>query len=192
MAYNSVLRNATPETVKEDFEDVLKIYNNNAIGLDQRLAALTSLGAVSDITIFKERVLNELCLDTEKVKPADILYPFRGTGVNRHSTEVKEVTWEWIKANWPFLLEKLKGSLSLLGLIVSLAGALIGLDRAKEVEDWLAGLHVTDEAEKKKWVENMGVVAKKGEQTVESMRIKSQWVERERENLASWIASKNF
>ncbi|KAJ3415896.1 Aminopeptidase 2 mitochondrial, partial [Chytridiales sp. JEL 0842] len=192
MAYQCVLRTATPETAAADYESVLNIYKNPATSQDQRLAALTALGAINDLTIVKEQVFNGLLLNPELVKPSDLLYPFRGLQLNPNGHEVREMTWVWIKANWGYLLEKLKGSLALLGHVVGATGSHIGFDRADEIEKWVAGAHITDDAEKAKWVDDMKTIKKKAEQTLESIRIRTQWVEKERANLASWAQTKKF
>jgi hypothetical protein len=71
--FSTVLRNAPDvATARTIFSKIMTIYKT-ADTADQRLSALASLGSVKHVEIMED--LLALVLDTEVVRPQDLMYP---------------------------------------------------------------------------------------------------------------------
>ncbi|KAI8998411.1 peptidase family M1-domain-containing protein [Gaertneriomyces semiglobifer] len=185
VAYRVTLQHTQNPT--EDFEAVMKTYKT-ASTADQRLAALYALGAVNDPALIN-RVVNEVTLDTELVRPQDAFYPLRGLSKENPSpSTVRPQLWEFSTSNWTVLHERYGPTLGLLAAMLTVGFAdQVGQDVIAKVEAWLAGEGLTEE-EKAKRNEQMKLVKMPVEQSLEKVRGVTRWVERERESVKEWVA----
>ena len=87
-------------TASRDFEFILGIYCNSESTADEKIAALSSLGATNDMAIV-DRILNKVTLDSNIVKLQDSPYPVGSLPVLSPMKEkVFPILWTWMITNW--------------------------------------------------------------------------------------------
>lgn len=184
-AYRVVLSHS--KSPEEDFNAVLKIYKT-APTADQRLTALYALGATNDPKLV-DKIINEMTLDTELVRPGDAYYPLRGLSKeNNDPKTIRPLLWEFSTRNWKTLVERYAPTLSLLAAMLTLGFSdQVGSDVTERVERWLKGDDLGSEEEREKRKEELKLVSMPVQQALEKVRGTTKWVERERGSVEKWV-----
>ena len=87
-------------SASRDFEFIIGIYTNSSSTADEKIAALTSLGATNDLSIV-DLILNKTTLDSSIVKLQDSPYPVGSlAALSPMKDKVLPVLWNWLIANW--------------------------------------------------------------------------------------------
>ena len=107
----------------------------------------------------------------------DIYMPIGGLSTTSLGIEMR---WKWMQKNWPELVEKLPPSMTMLSSVVSICVA--GFTKKEQLDE------VT------KFFEGMD---KKGfnrslEQSSDSIRAKSSWLDRDGEDVAGWLRERGY
>jgi aminopeptidase 2 len=182
-----VLKHSTQSA--KDFDSVLDIYKNAATA-DEKIAALSCIGASNDMEVCK-RVLNEMVLDSELVRLQDTMYPVASLVSDcPHKEQMLEIVWLWVTSNWTILHKKLAGTISLLGRILQFSiSQNIGEDFALKVEAWASGKDCVDEKAREERVKQVKDAKRPLEQALEAVRGNTKWYEREKD-VSAWLAAK--
>lgn len=156
---------------------------------EQKLSALYSLGVTDQMDLVR-KVLNEIALDKECVRPQDISTPLRGIASgNPNPALCRPELWKWWCDNFDTLNEMFSQSLGLFGRVFSLCvGESIGLDFVDSVEKWVAGeIGCSSVEEKNKRKDSIKAIDSNIKQELEKVRSNTMWVERERDNLVNYF-----
>lgn len=176
--YGIVLGAAENEDEEEKlWEEILKIYRDEALPTDQRLIALSSLGGPKSKALI-QRFL-QMSLDEKEVRGQDSLYVFSSLSAN---PDAREILWTFFTTNFDLLHSKFSKSLSLFASIVrSAVGGFVSFDRISEIEAFFA------DKDTKEYERSL-------QQTLEGSRVNAKWVERDHQLVANWITEnvKNF
>ncbi len=185
-AYVTYLR--TSSNPEKAFNDILNVYNTSKT-TDQKLTALRCLGATNSID-HATRLLNEIALNKDIVRPQDIVYPLAGLAHDSPMPQqVLPMLWQWCVKNWDLLVERYRPSLSLLGRVLEACSeSRLGVEFIDEVERWSRGEELATAELKTKRAEDIKTVESKLKQTLERMKIRNNWIDRERTAIASWLS----
>ncbi|KAL4928867.1 M1 family metallopeptidase [Aspergillus undulatus] len=146
----------------------------NAPTSDEKTTALRCLGTAEDPALIK-RTLG-LALGDE-VKNQDIYMPLGG--LRTHAAGI-DARWAWVKENWDTLYQRLPPGLGMLGTVLQICTASFCTEaQLKDVE----GFFVNKDT--------------KGfdraiEQSLDAIRAKVKWVQRDRADVGSWLKSKGY
>ncbi|KAJ2783493.1 hypothetical protein GGI15_002573, partial [Coemansia interrupta] len=149
---------------RAEFDKVKSYFLDQANPVDQRLAALTSLGFATDPELIRE--LLEFAM-SEHVRNQDVhqaisAIPTTGPG--------RDILWEWYQNNYSLLVGRYRASMSYMGALVRIStGGFIGYDKADEVEKFLAA---RDTAKFQRVVD----------QSLEKIRSNTAWFNKDRED----------
>lgn len=91
-----------------------------------------------------------------------------------------EIVWTWLQDHWTDIEGRLSGSLGILGIIVGLLVG--GLSTTRYLEE-------IDVFFKKKKTEKFG---KQLARVLESMKANLEWVERDREDVKTWLKENGY
>jgi aminopeptidase 2 len=173
------------------FDQIVGIYKSTP-SVDQKLAALSTLGAASSVEALNK--LLDMVLDSEQVKPQDIIYPLSTVGDEGSNKLAKlERLWSWVRENWVLLHDRYKASLSLLGRVLQAAIAgRIGAAFVEDVEGWARGDDLATQELKDKRKDELKTARRPLEQSLEKVRGYTAWVERERGPLLEWVKQQSF
>lgn len=182
---------STSESPAEDFEAIKAIFKNGDT-VDNRLAALGALGAINDLKIAS--AIPDMCLDADFVKMQDMMYPlFSLVRSSPFKTEILDLLWNWLVKNWPLLHEKLSPSLSLLGSVVrACVSGNIGDEFPLKVEAWRSGADCETTEAKDLRVKQMKDAARPLDQSLESIRGLTAWINRDKETVQTWLVANQF
>ncbi|KAJ3347250.1 hypothetical protein HDU83_002277 [Entophlyctis luteolus] len=187
-AFASVLRNASAETVSDVFDAVFAVYKDPSTQANLQISALVSLGSVNSAE-HVDRLLNVLMFDTEVVRNQDFYVPLSGLArLNSNPEVIRPLLREWFRNKWEVIYPKFETGLGILGHVFNLSfGFSVGDEVVPEIEAWVSGegLDETAVAKRKKEVGQMGRLV---DQTLESVKSKTELVARERDNLAAYFA----
>jgi aminopeptidase 2 len=175
------------ETPEVDFNSILEIYLHGAT-VDERMAALDSLGAINDLSLV-QRLLG-IALDPNIVKPQDMRTPLLSLGGSPFSQEVPDLLWKWLQTHWDLLHETLSAGLNLLGSVVQACLYLnTRSDFVAEVEGWMAGegLSADQQSVRRKQVKD---AQRSFEQALESIKSNSLWYGRDNATVTQWLSKK--
>ena len=141
---------------------------------DERNTCLRSLGRTKNEALIT-KTLN-LALAGE-VKMQDIYMPIGGLGTTTLGIGMR---WKWMQNNWPELVQKLPPSMTMLSSVVSICVS--GFTKKSQLEE------IT------KFFAN---VDKKGfdrslEQSSDSIRAKSNWLERDGDDVSGWLKENGY
>lgn len=136
---------------------------------DERNTALRSLGRAKDPELIKKTLSLPF---GGHVKEQDIYLPI--SGLRSHPDGV-EALYVWMTENWDELTRRLPAGLSMLGTMVSIctSGFTSEKDR-KRIEEFFS--------ERNTKGFNQGLA-----QSLDSIKAKSSWVQRDREDVQAWI-----
>ncbi|KAF7591170.1 Aminopeptidase 2 mitochondrial [Aspergillus hancockii] len=146
----------------------------NAPTSDEKTTALRCLGAAEDPTLI-QRTLG-LALGDE-VKNQDIYMPLGGLRSHKAGIEAR---WAWMKDNWDALYKRLPPGLGMLGTVVQLSTSSFCTEaQLKDVEGFF----------KEKDTKGFDRAV---EQSLDAIRAKINWVQRDRADVESWLKSNGF
>jgi aminopeptidase 2 len=169
----------------KDFDDILDIYKHGET-VDERMVALSTIGAVNDLELVKK--LLEMVLDSSIVKPQDVRTPLESLSLNPQRKKVLILLWDWLTVNWLGLHEKLGSGLNLLGSVVQACISLnVGDEFITNVQNWMEGKDCNPDEQivRKKQVAD----AKRAfEQSLEKIKGATCWYGRDGKIVAKWLS----
>jgi aminopeptidase 2 len=114
---------------------------------------------------------------SEEVKSQDIYIPLQNI---RYTKEGVLAQWKWLTDNWGVLEKKFPPGLSMLGSIVSISVAgFTHSEHAKMVEDFFSGKSTKG-------------FDKYLAQSLDSLKSKSAWLERDGEDVKTWLKEQKY
>jgi aminopeptidase 2 len=158
--------------------------------VDARLAALGALGAINDISLV-HRILDEITLNQEVVKPQDVMRPVGSLAhLSPFKAQVLEILWKWCIKNWDLLHEQLAASLSLLGRVLQTCiSSQTGDEFVQTVEAWVRGDDLKTPEEKAKRTDQLKAAKRPLEQGLEKVKSVTSWIKREDASVKAWVKS---
>ncbi|KAJ2782457.1 hypothetical protein H4R18_002263 [Coemansia javaensis] len=159
---------------RSEFDAVKGYYLDPANPVDQRLSALASLGTSADGALLDE--LLEFAL-SDKVRNQDVHKAIVYMAKQRAG---RKRVWDWYQANYDLLANRYRASMNYMGMLVRLsAGEFTGDGRADEIERFFAA---RDTSKYQRVVD----------QTLEKIRSNTRWLEKDRADVAAWLATNGF
>lgn len=164
--YGLVIRNGG----RAEYEQVLKLYMSQSVA-DQKLAALSALGLSSDPAILSDAL--RLTLQSEPVRPQDVMYVFRAVGANPFG---RRLGWQFVKEHWSaFHARYFNGSIALLSRIISTStDSFSAVSDADDVTAFFAKCDSTS-------------IDRTIQQSVERIRLQAAWLKRNKEPVSKWL-----
>ena len=151
-----------------EYDVVLNEYRT-AKDADEKNTALRSLGRAKGRKLLSRTVALPL---TAEVKSQDVYAPLIGM---RSDAEGINVLWEWMKENWPAIKEKCPPALTMLSTVVSVCtSSFTHKEHVEEIQGFFAD-------KDRKGFE------KKLEQSLDGVRAKASWLERDGEDVRAWL-----
>ena len=169
----SVFAMALRDGGEKEWDALLARYHS-APTADEKNTCLRSLGRAKSPELI-QKTLN-LALSGE-VKMQDIYMPIGGLGTTSEGIERR---YEWLEKNWDELVEKLPPSMTMLSSVVSICAA--GFTRS----DQLAKVEAFFENKDKKGFD------RSLQQSLDSIRAKANWLERDCEDVVSWLKENGY
>lgn len=169
----SVFAMALRDGGEKEWDALLARYHS-APTADEKNTCLRSLGRAKSPELIK-KTLN-LALSGE-VKMQDVYMPIGGLGTTSEGIERR---YEWMENNWDELVEKLPPSMTMLSSVVSICAA--GFTRS----DQLAKVEAFFKNKDKKGFD------RSLQQSLDSIRAKANWLERDSENVLSWLKENGY
>jgi aminopeptidase 2 len=167
--YNIVLANGGAE----EYEAVYNEFQN-APTADEKNVALRCLGRAKSPELI-QRTLG-LAL-SDKVKAQDVYLPI--ASLRTHAEGVKAL-WQWITSNWEPLVDRLPPSLGMLGTVVQIStSAFTTKAQIADIEKFFAG----------KSTKGFERVLN---QSLDSIKARSNWVERDAEVVKAWLKENGY
>ncbi|KAI8578103.1 hypothetical protein K450DRAFT_249048 [Umbelopsis ramanniana AG] len=169
--YNIVLKNANDETEETQvWEEILKIYENETLTSDQRLAALATLGNAKSEALINRYLA--MSLDEKQVRGQDSVYVFRTLGSN---PDARNHLWEFFSNNYDLLHTKFSKSLSLFGIAVkSSVDGFVDDRRIEEIEAFFANKDTKE-------------YARPLQQAIEAAKVNAEWLKRDSQAVQDWV-----
>ena len=167
--YSIVLQNGG----QKEYDVVLNEYRN-APTPDERNTALRALGRAKDPKLIQRTL--DLAMGDE-VRSQDIYMPLGG--LRTHEEGIKAL-WKSMQANWDTLVKRLPPGLSMLGSVVTLCtSSFTHRDQMAAVENFFANRST------KGFDQTLA-------QSLDSIRAKTKWVERDGQDVQSWLKSNGY
>jgi len=164
----SVYAIALAEGGDAEFDAVLQEYLR-ATDADERNTALRALGRVKNPALIARTLTLPL---SDQVKNQDIFMPL--VGLRSESAGV-DALWKWLTSNWDELVKRCPPGLTMLGLLVKICTSEFGSkEQLAMVEKFFA--------DKDKTGYKMAL-----EQSLDSIRARTGWVERDRDDVAAFL-----
>ncbi|KAJ2723262.1 hypothetical protein GGI07_002764 [Coemansia sp. Benny D115] len=159
---------------RAEFEKVKGYFLDTENPVDQRLAALSSLGYSRDAELISE--LLEFAL-SDNVRNQDVHQALAAIGL---SAVGRELVWKWYQDNYDLLTARYRASMSYMGLLIRVSiGGFVGADKAEEVERFFAA---RDTSKYQRVLD----------QSLEKIRSNTAWFEKSRDDVRAWLASNEF
>ncbi len=158
---------------ESDWQALLDRFHS-APTADERNTCLRSLGRARSEALITKTL--DLALGGE-VKMQDIYMPIGGLSTTSLGIEMR---WKWMQKSWPELVEKLPPSMTMLSSVVSICVA--GFTRKEQLEEVTKFFSAVD---KKGFDRSL-------EQSSDSIRAKSNWLERDGEDVAGWLKERGY
>ncbi|PWY97439.1 putative AAP1-alanine/arginine aminopeptidase [Testicularia cyperi] len=157
---------------EKEYETALSIYNKPQTPT-HKIAAMLALGSASD-----ESLLNRTVdfLYSGKVKEQDFMYFFAAMSQNPKG---RRIMWQATKQRWETLSKRFAGNFSLSRLIEYSFSAFSSEADAKDVEQFFA--------DKDTAKFSMGL-----SQGLDAVRAKARWVQRDADDVKSWLQSNGY
>jgi len=153
-----------------EYEQVLNIFESSDMH-EEKLRALRALGYTCDPELIQRTL--DLGLDADKVRTQDVFYVYAGLGANPKS---REATWKYVRENFATFQKRFSAGMALLPRIIASATQyFVTEEKAVEVEQFFAE-HPVEEA------------ARSIKQTLETIRIQHQWLERDSKAVSEFLA----
>lgn len=158
---------------ESDWQALLDRFHD-APTADERNTCLRSLGRARSEDLIKKTL--DIALGGE-VKMQDIYMPIAGLTTSSLGIEMR---WKWMKDNWAELVEKLPPSMTMLSSVVSIC--MSGFTRKEQLDEITAFFEKVD---KKGFDRSL-------EQSSDSIRAKSNWLDRDAEDVSGWLREKGY
>ncbi|KAJ2847311.1 hypothetical protein IWW36_003916, partial [Coemansia brasiliensis] len=159
---------------RTEFDKIRGYYLDMTNPVDQRLAALWSLGFATNAALVDDVL--EFAL-SEHVRNQDLhqaIAAINTSGSNRQRL------WQWYCDNYSVLAARYRASMNYMGILLRLSAAeFIGSNRAEEIESFFA----TRDTSKFRRVLD---------QSLEKIRANTRWLEKDRSDVADWLQSNNY
>ncbi|KAK4217715.1 peptidase family M1-domain-containing protein [Rhypophila decipiens] len=158
---------------KEEYDAVLNFYRTSK-NADERNTALRILGRAKQPELIKQTL--DLMFSGE-VKDQDIYMP--ASGLRTHPEGI-EALFTWMTSNWDALYKKLPPALSMLGAMVNICTSTYTTkEQLEKVEKFFAD-------------KNTNGFDKSLAQSLDAIRSKTAWVDRDREDVAAWVKENGY
>lgn len=192
IAYKTILRNIDDDIKsRETFDKILNIFKT-ASTPDGKLTALGSLGAVKNHKVV-EYALKEIALNTDIIRPQDGMYLLKSISSDHPDSEyARKLIWNFVNENISIICDRYATSFSLLGhILTSGIQNQVGNDFILILEKWINSLPGEFENETKeqgeKRLKAIEVANRPIIQALERVRTNTNWVDREKDNVAKWV-----
>lgn len=180
--FTSVLAHST--TPKEHFDAIFSLYHKGE-NIDEKMAAIQSVGATTDFEIAKKILAS--VLDSSVVKLQDCSYPVSSlANLYPRKAEIYEYMWHWVTTNWVALHTKLAPTLALLGSVLSNSINFDDDEFLTKVENWSKGEGLSPEAKAER-VKQVSLCKRIFDQKLEALRGNAKWTAREGSNVSDWL-----
>ncbi|KAJ3274829.1 Aminopeptidase 2 mitochondrial [Terramyces sp. JEL0728] len=185
--FTSVLAHST--SPEDHFKAIFNLYKNGE-NIDEKMAALSSVGATGDFELAKKLLAN--VLDNSVIKMQDCPYPVASLATfYPRKSEIFEYLWQWLTANWPELHSKLAPTLALLGNVLSSSINFDDEEFLTKVENWANGEGLSPAAKEER-VKQVSICKRAFDQKLEALRGNAKWTAREGSNVANWLVLNGF
>ncbi|KAI9471610.1 hypothetical protein LPJ78_001603 [Coemansia sp. RSA 989] len=159
---------------RAEFDKIRGYYLDTANPVDQRLAALSSLGFATDAALVDDVLTFAL---SERVRNQDLhqaIAAINTSGSNRQRL------WQWYCDNYAVLAARYRASMNYMGILLRLSVAeFTGNSRADEIEAFFAA---RDTSKFRRVLD----------QSLEKIRANTRWLEKDRSDVAAWLQSNNY
>jgi len=154
---------------EKEFDTLVSLHDNSELN-EEKVRCIRALGEVPTPALLERY----LAWGSECVKPQDLLYVVACAGTNPVG---EQITWDFLKEQWNSWIEKYgSGNFLLTRFIESATASFKSEARAQEVEAYFKTVQTTG-------------VERKLAQCLEAIRVRTAWLERDREAVAAWLAS---
>jgi aminopeptidase 2 len=154
--------------------DIILNESRTAATSDERNTALRAIGKASKAELIQRTLALPL---SDEVKAQDIYLPI--AGLRAHDQGITAL-WDWMKKNWGALYERLPPGLSMLSTVVSLCtSSFTHRDQMADVEAFFKQKNT------KGFDQSLA-------QSLDAIRAKSQWLERDRDDLKEWLKANGY
>ncbi|KAK3394717.1 aminopeptidase 2 [Podospora didyma] len=158
---------------KEEYDAVLSFYRTST-NADERNTALRCLGRSNNTELIKQTL--DMLFGGE-VKDQDIYMPTAGL---RSHPEGIQALFDWMVENWDELIKRLPPQLSMLGSMVTIfTSGFTKKEQLAKVEKFFADKTTTG------YDQSLA-------QSLDSVRSKISWVERDRADVAAWVKENGY
>nr|KAJ3409232.1 Aminopeptidase 2 mitochondrial [Polyrhizophydium stewartii] len=187
IAFKTAVKRTADETA---FDAVFKIFEQST-SVEGRLDALGALGCSPNIATIKRTLA--LALDSSVVRPQDITSPLMSVASSPNTQEALDALWTFLKHNWKVIFAITNTGLNLLSNVVRVCVAnQVGFGFADEVEAWARGDDLATEAERAERLSELKGCRRVLDQSLEHIRSSTVWLERDRDAVAAWVASRKL
>lgn len=179
---------ATAENPEAVLEELLKI-SKTAESIDQRLAALGSIGSVPKIELVDK--VFDMLFDKDIVRAQDTTSVVGSIAAGPNPKQVVPHLWNLVISRFPELYASLGDAMSIIGNTLSIAASgQSGMEFVENARNWADGVGLCDE-DKAVHLERMKGCRVKLDQTLEGVVGKTKWVERDAEAVSTWVRNYN-
>lgn len=155
---------------REEFEAVKELFRK-AQKPDLKQDCLMAMGQTMDPELIKEYL--EFGLDENEVKAQNTLYVFAMLSSNRSG---REIQWDFVRRRWEAIYSRFKNSMGLIQHVVCMPlRGFSTYEKAQEAEDFFT-TNPVPEAKME-----LG-------RTLETIRSRAAWLERDRDDMGSWLS----
>ncbi|EER22934.1 aminopeptidase, putative [Coccidioides posadasii C735 delta SOWgp] len=167
--FDLVLRNGG----EEEYNVILDRYRNAPTSTEKN-TALRSLGSAQQPELVQRTLALAL---SDEVRVQDIYMPLSGLRIHAPSIVAR---WEWLKANWETVVKRLPPTFTMLSTVVQLCTAsLCTEEQLKDVQEFFK------DKDQKGFDRSL-------EQSLDSVRAKTGWLQRDREDVESWLKANGY
>ncbi|RYO84627.1 hypothetical protein DL764_009293 [Monosporascus ibericus] len=157
----------------EEYDKVLNFFRTST-NSDERNTALRSLGRAKDPTLIQRTL--DFTLSGE-VKSQDLYLPTSGL---RNHAEGIEALFSWLTEKWPEITKRLSGNPPILSSMVNICtGGFAKPEQLEKIEDFFKDIDT------KNFDQSLA-------QCKDSIRSKIAWLQRDREDVASWVKENGY
>ncbi|RYP54332.1 hypothetical protein DL768_000906 [Monosporascus sp. mg162] len=157
----------------EEYDKILNFFRTST-NSDERNTALRSLGRAKDPTLIQRTL--DFTLSGE-VKSQDLYLPTSGL---RNHAEGIEALFSWLTEKWPEITKRLSGNPPILSSMVNICtGGFAKPEQLEKVEDFFKDIDT------KNFDQSLA-------QCKDSIRSKIAWLQRDREDVASWVKENGY
>ncbi|KAL2915252.1 hypothetical protein HK105_205117 [Polyrhizophydium stewartii] len=185
LAFATANKRSQTDAVFEQLLSLAKTSDAAAVQLD----ALRAIGSSPSLDVVRRSLA--LVLDSETVRLQDVTVPLNSLVASPAFGEARVVMWEWLRANWEALHERMSAAMGLLGSVVTLSVTFhTSAELADEIEAWARGDDLATDEAKAKRVEQLKSARRPLDQSLERVRTNAKWLARDRAAIAAWVAAR--